>query len=96
MSETRLHRDDYPETLRLLRAVFTGRTDFTRLGYHPDGNGATVDWDHMANEAPISSTEVAMVHIAHGCAILERHGGLARLAQAAVDAVANTANPVWP
>lgn len=93
MSEQYLHKDDYPETLRLLRAVFIGRHDYSRLGWHPETYGVMVDWEHLANEAPISSTEVAMVHIAHGCAILERHGGLPRLAQAAVDAVANTARP---
>lgn len=89
-----LDRDEYPATLGLLQALLAGRTDYGRLGYRPNASGFTVDWDHLANEAPISSTEVAMVHIAHGCAILERHGGLSRLAQEAVDAVAEAARPL--
>lgn len=70
-----LHLDDYPQTLRLLTALLGRRTDGDRLGYHPTEHGLLVDWDRMI-AGPLSSTQVATVHIARGCAILERHGGL--------------------
>jgi hypothetical protein len=38
--------------------------------------GANVDWDLLVSgESWLSTTEKAVVRIAHGCAILERHGG---------------------
>lgn len=71
---THLHRDDTPLTLRLLDGLLGHRRDQAELGYYPDRWGAEVDWDRLTNG--ISSTsEVAVVHIARGCAIAERHGG---------------------
>jgi hypothetical protein len=70
-----LHLDDYPETLRLLSALVGARSDNERLGYRATEHGAFVDWEHMI-AGPLSSTEVAVAHIARGCAILERAGGL--------------------
>jgi len=42
-------------------------------GYSLSTTGAHVDWDLLL-ESWLSTTEKAVVHIAHGCAILERHG----------------------
>lgn len=69
-----LHTDDCPHTLRLLGALLARRTDHDRLGYHPSEYGAMVDWQRLLG-APLSTSEVAVVHIARGCATLERHAG---------------------
>ena len=72
-----LHREDYPATLQLVAAVVGGRADALALGFERDEVGAEVDWGRLtAPDAPLSSTETAALLIAHGCAILERHGGL--------------------
>ena len=72
-----MHREDYPNTLGLVAAVVAHRQDAERLGYRPTGVGVQVDWDLLtSNDARLSSTETAALLIAHGCAILERHGGL--------------------
>lgn len=88
----RLHVEDYPKTLHLLAELLGRRTDRDRLGYWPDELGAMVDWEHLTNEAPLSSTEIATVRIARGCATLERAGGLpAHLGDVVADVVATTA-----
>lgn len=71
---TYLHRDDTPLALRLLHGLLGHRADRAELGYQPDESGAVVDWDQLMGGA-LSTTEVAVVHIALGCAIAERHGG---------------------
>ena len=81
-----LHLEDYPQTLRLLAALVGSRTDKERLGYAPTEHGAFVDWDRMS-AGPLSSTEVAIVHIARGCATLERAGGVPRPLPAVVTEV---------
>jgi hypothetical protein len=68
-----LHRDDVPETLALLNTLL-GDRGTAWPGYAPDESGADVDWDLLADSLP-SNKERAVVHIAHGCAILERDGG---------------------
>jgi len=73
MAAVHLHHDDVPDTLALLHALLRDRTH-PAPGYTPDETGADVDWDQLA-ERWLSTTEKAVVHIAHGCAILERHGG---------------------
>lgn len=88
MSSAHLHHDDYPNTLALLSALIGHRTDGERLGYQPDEWGAEVDWEALTSiDAPVSSTERAALLIAHGCAILERHGGLPPRLKGAVAAV---------
>ena len=74
MSDERqhLHLDDYPNTLRLLAELLGHREE---LGYGPTEHGAWVDWEALS-DGKLSSTERAAVHIARGCATLERHGGL--------------------
>lgn len=73
---THLHGDDYPATLGLLAALVGGRAhhDWTTVGYESTEHGAWVDWDRL-DAGWLSSTEKAVVHIAHGCAILENAGG---------------------
>jgi hypothetical protein len=66
-----LHLDDCPQTLRLLAALFE-----PKMG-DPVGLaeiGAWVDWEALT-ASWLSSTELAIVHIARGCAILEPAGG---------------------
>lgn len=81
-----LHGDDYPHTLRLLAALVGGRADHNLLaaaigepaediGYRVTAEGAWVDWERLAG-GKFSSTEVAAIRIAWGCATLERAGGL--------------------
>jgi hypothetical protein len=73
MSIERLHRDDVPETLALLRVLLGNRANLPD-GYAPDASGADVDWDLLA-DSNLSTSEKAVVYIAHGLAILERRGG---------------------
>ncbi len=69
-----LHADDVPLSLSVLRALVGHRADREQLGYRPDEWGADVDWDLLAS-GKLSTTEKAIVYIARGCAIIERHGG---------------------
>ncbi len=73
MTAVHLHQDDVPETLALLN-VLLGQRDTLPAGYTPDESGADVDWD-LLDDSYLSTSEKAVVHIAHGCAILERQGG---------------------
>jgi hypothetical protein len=70
-----LHLDDHPHTLNLLSALLGHRRDWDALSYRPTEWGAEIDWERLAN-GPLSSTEIAVIHIARGCAIGERSGGL--------------------
>ena len=70
MSIEHLQRDDVPETLALLNVLLGGRQT-APPGYAPHASGADVDWELLA-DSELSTNEVAVVHIAHGCAILER------------------------
>lgn len=71
---THLHRLDHPLTLRILSKLLDHRSRLP-AGYERSDEGAWIDWDALAGSY-LSSTEVAVVHIARGCAIAERHGGL--------------------
>lgn len=87
MTARHLHLDDYPETLRLLGALLERRSDREDLGYTVTEHGAFVDWERLSS-GTLSSTEVATVHIARGCAVLERAGGVPpRLGDVVVDVV---------
>jgi len=68
------HHDDAPSSLAILADLFDHRASFP-TGYEPTECGAWVDWDALGRSW-LSSTEMAAVHIARGCAIAERHGGL--------------------
>ena len=68
-----LHLDDYPATLELLNVVL--RSKLTTLdGYNPTEHGAWINWDRLATSG-LSSTEIGVVHIARGIAVLEHHDG---------------------
>ena len=87
-----LHRDDCPETLKLLDGLLGHRAGNVReIGYEPTEFGAWVDWDRLA-DSYLSTTERAVLRIALGCAVLERRGGapprVARLLAETVEAVA--------
>jgi len=69
-----LHHDDVPSTLAILADLLDHRSTVPD-GYELTEHGAWVDWDALSRSW-LSSTEVAAVHIARGCAIAERHGGL--------------------
>jgi len=69
-----LHRDDAPSSLAILADLLNHRASLP-AGYEPTEFGAWVDWDALGRSW-LSSTEMAAVHIARGCAIAERHGGL--------------------
>jgi hypothetical protein len=73
MTSMHLHRDDVPDTLAVLDALL-GNRETPSAGYTPDETGADVDWDLLANSC-LSTSERAVVHIARGCAMLERQGG---------------------
>ena len=74
MTTTHLHRDDTPLTLRLLDGLLGHRHDRAEVGYRPNNWGAEVDWERLTSGV-LSTSEVAVIHIAHGCAIAERRGG---------------------
>lgn len=74
VTATHLHCDDTPLTLRLLDGLLGHRHDRAEVGYRPDKWGAEVDWEQLTSGV-LSTSEVAVVHIAHGCAIAERRGG---------------------
>ena len=82
-----LHLDDYPHTLRLMATLLARRTDHDRLGYRATEHGAWVDWEHLITTAPLSSSQVAAMHIARGCAGLERANGAGPMGEALTDAV---------
>jgi hypothetical protein len=69
-----LHRIDHPLTLGILSELLDRRGRLPD-GYERTDQGAWVDWDALSRSY-LSSTEIAVVHIAHGCSIAERHGGL--------------------
>jgi len=69
-----LHYDDVPSSLAILADLFDHRARLP-AGYEPTECGAWVDWDALGRSW-LSSTEMAAVHIARGCAIAERHSGL--------------------
>ena len=74
MATVHLHHDDVPDTLALLKALLVDDRSKVPPGYVLSTTGAEIDWDLLL-ESWLSTTEKAVVHIAHGCAILERHGG---------------------
>ncbi len=73
--------------MRLLGPLLARRSDREDLGYTVTEHGAFIDWERLSSST-LSSTEVATVHIARGCAVLERAGGIPpRLGDVIVDVV---------
>lgn len=88
-----LHRDDYPETLRLLEDLAGQRGRLASIGFEPTEFGAWVDWDELLGSW-LSTTEKAVVHIARGAVMLERAGGPSpRLAPTVTNVVARVCSP---
>ncbi len=69
-----LHHDDVPSTLAILADLLDHRSTLPD-GYELTEHRAWVDWDAL-RRSWLSSTEVAAIHIARGCAIAERQGRL--------------------
>lgn len=88
-----LHRDDAPAALSILSDLFDHRAIFPD-GYEPTEFGAWVDWDALV-DSWLASTEVAAVHVARGCAIAERHGGLPLEVVASVRAAVEELTTGW-
>ena len=88
-----LHHDDTPSALAILADLLDHRARFP-AGYEPTGTGAWVDWDALGCSW-LSSSEVAVVHIARGCAIAERHGGLPIEAAASVRSAVEELTGGW-
>jgi hypothetical protein len=83
-----LHGDDYPQTLALFHALFAGRLDeVAGVGFSCSETGAWVDWDRLLAGSWLSSSEIAAVYIARGCALAERHGGLGAMSGVVVEIV---------
>jgi hypothetical protein len=74
MASEYLDRDDVPETVALLNALLGNRASPPK-GYAAAASGVEVDWDLLVAAGGLSTSEQAAVHIAHGLALLERHGG---------------------
>lgn len=94
-SRVHLHRDDYPQTLRLLEDLRNGRPaeEWKHIGYERTESGAWVDWDELAGSW-LSTTEKAVVHIARGASMLERAGGPPpRLAPTVTNVIAGICQP---
>lgn len=70
---THLHLEDYPATLALLAELLQPHHPAT--GYEPTEHGARIDWDQLARDGDLTPAEIAVLHIAHGAAGLERSGG---------------------
>ena len=77
-----LHHLDHPRTLRIPARLLDHR-DRPPAGYERTDHGVWVDWESLAHSY-LSSSEVAVVHVARACAIAERHGGVAPSAAATV------------
>ncbi|MHB8293914.1 MAG: hypothetical protein ACYDH5_04685 [Acidimicrobiales bacterium] len=69
-----LRHDDTPSALAILADLLDHR-DPPPAGWEPTSEGAWVDWDALGS-SQLSSSEVAALNIARGCALAERHGGL--------------------
>ena len=71
-----LHRRDVPATLAILASLLDHRSS-RPAGYEPTEHGAWLDWEALTGSW-LSSSEVAAVRIAQGCATAEHRGGLPR------------------
>jgi hypothetical protein len=90
-----------PDTVRLLETLFNAqlRDDpdgLAALGFERTPRGVWVDWNRLA-DSDLAPGDKAIVRIAHGCAVLERTGGirpsLGRVLLDTVSAVAKVHDP---
>jgi hypothetical protein len=73
---THLDRVGTPGALAILEDLVAAH-EHPPVGYEATADGAWVDWDRLIKSPIMSSGELAAVHIARGCALAERVGGLA-------------------
>lgn len=63
-----------PRTRALLHALLDGRPA-RPIGYVEVSEGVWVDWDYLATSGILLPAEIGALHLARGCAMLERAGG---------------------
>jgi hypothetical protein len=80
---THLDRAGTPAALSILEDLVAGY-DHPPVGYEATAVGVWVDWDQLIKSPILSSGEIAAVHIARGCALAERVGGLPTSSRSAV------------
>ena len=80
---THLDRVATPGALAILGDLVAGN-EYPPVGCEATADGAWVDWDRLINSPILSSGEIAAVHIARGCALAERIGGLPTSSRSAV------------
>ena len=80
---THLDRVGTPGALAILEDLVAGH-EHPPVGCEATADGAWVDWDRLINSPILSSGEIAAVHIARGCALAERIGGLPISSRSAV------------
>jgi hypothetical protein len=80
---THLDRVGTPGALAILENLVAGH-EHPPVGYEATANGAWVDWVRLINSPILSSGEIAAVHIARGCTLAERIGGLPTISRSAV------------
>jgi hypothetical protein len=80
---THLDRASTPAAPAIRQDLVTGYEN-PPVGYETAAAGAWVDWDRLINSPVLSSGEIAAVHIARGCALAERIGGLPTSSRSAV------------
>jgi hypothetical protein len=74
---THLDQTTTPGALAILEALLAGH-DRPPSGYETTAEGAWLDWDLLLESVVLSSSEIAALHIARGCGLAERIGGLPR------------------
>jgi hypothetical protein len=72
---THLDRAGTAGALAILESLAGGHKH-PPVGYEATAAGAWVDWSRLIKSPILSSGEIAAVHIARGCALAERVGGL--------------------
>ena len=80
---THLDRAGTPGALAILENLVAGH-EHPPVGYEATAHGAWIDWDWLIKSPVLSSGELATVHIARGCALAERIGGLPTSSRSAV------------
>ena len=80
---TYLDRVGTPGALAVLEDLVAGH-EHPPVGYEATANGVWVDWDRLIKSPILSSGELSAVHIARGCALAERVGGLPTSSRSAV------------
>lgn len=72
---TYLSHAECPGALEVLSDLLDGRERLPS-GYEPDSGGAWVAWETLTSSPVLSNSELAVVHMARGCALGEWAGGI--------------------